>query len=32
MKTYVWDNVEEYCTARQATDDNMTHALFTQDN
>jgi len=24
--------VEEYCTARQATDDNMTHALFTQDN
>jgi len=22
----LWDNVEKYCTARQATDDSMTHA------
>jgi len=22
----IWDNVEKYCTARQATDDSMAHA------
>jgi len=26
-KSYrLWDNVQKYCTARQATDDNMAHA------
>jgi len=26
-KSYrLWDNVEKYCRARQATDDNMAHA------
>jgi len=23
----LWDNVEKYCTSRQATDDNMARAL-----
>jgi len=23
---FLWDNVEKYCTAAQATDDNMAHA------
>jgi hypothetical protein len=27
IKSYnLWDNVEKYCRAEQATDDNMTHA------
>jgi len=26
------DNVEKYCTAEQATDDNMAHAHFMLDN
>ena len=26
----LWDNVEKYCTAGQATDDNSAHALFIQ--
>ena len=28
---HVWDNVEEYSTARQATDDNIAHAHCTLD-
>jgi len=24
----LWDNVEKYCIARQATDDNMAHAEY----
>jgi len=28
-KSYrLWDNVEKYCTAGQATDDNMAHVYF----
>jgi uncharacterized membrane protein YraQ (UPF0718 family) len=27
----LWDNVEKYCTAGQATDDNMAHAHFMTD-
>ena len=27
----LWNNVEKYCTARQATDDNMTHAHYMLD-
>jgi hypothetical protein len=27
----LWDNVEKYCRARQATDDNMAHALSVLD-
>ena len=27
----LWDNVEKFCKARQATVDNMTHAQFTLD-
>ena len=27
----LWDNVEEYCTAGQATEDNMEHARFIPD-
>ena len=31
-KSYrLWDNVEKYCTAGQATDDNMAHAHFMLD-
>ena len=28
----LWDNVEKYCTAGQATDDNMAHARYMLDN
>jgi hypothetical protein len=28
----LWDNVEEYCRARQATDDNMVHVHCMLDN
>jgi hypothetical protein len=28
----LWDNMEKYCTARQTTDDTMTHALCMLDN
>jgi hypothetical protein len=28
----IWDNVEKYGTAGQATDDNMTHANYMLDN
>ena len=28
MLRRVWDNVEKYSRAAQATDDNMTHALL----
>jgi len=28
----LWDNVEKYCTAGQATDDNMAHAHCMLDN
>ena len=28
----LWDNVEKYGTARQATDDDTAHALWTLDN
>jgi len=28
----VWDNVEKYCTAGQAKDDNLTHAHCILDN
>ena len=28
----LWDNVEKYCRAGQATDDNMTHAQCVLDN
>ena len=27
----LWNNVEEYCRARQATDDNMAHAHCMED-
>jgi len=28
----LWDNVEKYCKAWQATDDNMAHAVCVLDN
>jgi len=28
----LWDNVEKYCRAGQATDDNMAHARYVLDN
>jgi hypothetical protein len=28
----LWDNVEKYCRARQATEDNMAHAHYMLDN
>jgi len=32
LRCRLWDNVEVYCRAGQATDDNMAHALCTPDN
>jgi hypothetical protein len=29
---HLWDNVEKYCGAAQATDDNMAHAQCMRDN
>jgi len=29
---HLWENVEKYCTAEQATDDKMAHALCMLDN
>jgi len=32
-KSYrLWDNMEKYCRAGQATDDNMVHVLYVLDN
>jgi len=31
-KCRLWDNLEKYCSAGQATDDNMAHAYFTLGN
>jgi hypothetical protein len=31
-RAVVWENVEKYGKARQATDENMAHALFISDN
>jgi len=28
----LWDNVEKYCRAGQATDDNMAHVFYMLDN
>jgi len=31
LSCHLWDNMEEYCRAGQATDDNMVHAHYRLD-